>query len=117
MARFRKNKETYGTDGRTSPPTRVCELTDQSTATRDKEKLEQFFLLMDIEVISNILICTRRQDVFWAWHYEKSRIFSNTIYLYRMLVDIKQRNATSFESMVERSDTRAVEKNGRHFGV
>lgn len=47
-------------------PTRVCELIDQSTATWDKEKLEQFFLSMDSEVIANIWICTRRQDDFLA---------------------------------------------------
>jgi hypothetical protein len=91
------------------PPLRVCELIDQSSATWDKEKLEQFFLPMDIEVISNIPICTRRQDDFWAWLYEKRGYFSVRS-AYRMLVVNKQRNTAYFEGKVGRSDTRAVEK-------
>lgn len=64
---------------------------------------------MDSEVISNIPICTRRQDDFWAWHYEKSGIFSVRS-AYRMLVVNKQHNTTYFESTTGRSDTQAVEK-------
>jgi hypothetical protein len=58
---------------------------------------------MDSEVISNIPICTRRQDDFWAWHYEKSGIFSVRS-AYRMLVVNKQHN-TTYESTTGMGDT------------
>jgi hypothetical protein len=45
---------------------------------------------MDIEAIQAIPICTRRFDDQWAWHYERSGVFSVRT-VYRMLADTKRR--------------------------
>lgn len=40
------------------------------------EKLNQFFLPMDVEAIVAIPLSTRVQDDFWAWQFEKTGVFS-----------------------------------------
>ncbi|WVZ97086.1 hypothetical protein U9M48_042647 [Paspalum notatum var. saurae] len=61
---------------RVDRPIWVNDLIDGTTCAWDEQKLTTFFTPMDREVISNIPICTRTQEDFWAWHYEKSGIFS-----------------------------------------
>ena len=53
------------------PPQLVIELIDSQSASRDLQKLQAYFLPMDAEIISNIPLCTRRQEDFWAWHSDK----------------------------------------------
>jgi hypothetical protein len=36
----------------------------------------EFFTLADVAVITSIPLSTRRQDDFWAWHFEKCGLFS-----------------------------------------
>jgi hypothetical protein len=47
-------------------PWRVGDYIDHTQACWNVEKLEQFFLPMDIEVIRGIPLCTRNQSDFWA---------------------------------------------------
>jgi len=49
---------------------------------------------MDAEVASSIPLPMRRYDDFWAWHYEKSGLFSVRL-AYRMLVQ-RQENVTAW---------------------
>jgi hypothetical protein len=51
---------------------------------------------MDIEAIQQIPISFVRQSDFWAWHYERSGVFTvRSAYL--MLVEIKRRRENFFE--------------------
>jgi hypothetical protein len=63
-------------DGNTQvPPRRVCDLIDQTTNSWNWELLHDAFLPMDYEIIENIQLSTRRQEDFWAWHYDRKGIF------------------------------------------
>jgi hypothetical protein len=70
-------------------PRRVCDYIIASSAAWDSDKIEEFFLPMDAEIIQGIPLCTRIQDDFWAWHFEKSGIFSVRS-AYRALVNVKR---------------------------
>jgi hypothetical protein len=52
-------------------PGLVSDYIDRSTAAWNVEKLQEFFLPMDVEVIRGIPLCMRVQEDFWAWHFEK----------------------------------------------
>jgi hypothetical protein len=68
----------------------VEELICFATRTWDIQKLEKFLLPMDIEVVTQIPICYVRQQDFWAWHYEKSGVFT-VCSAYRMIMATKHR--------------------------
>ena len=57
-------------------PKLVSELIIPSMACWDRHKLVQFFNPMDVDIISQIPLTTRRQEDFWAWHYEKREFFT-----------------------------------------
>jgi hypothetical protein len=90
-------------------PMLVSELIDATSATWDRQKLQAHLLPEDVEVIFNIPLCTRCQDDVWAWHHERSGIFSVRS-AYRMHVINKERATTYLESIAGRSDIEAVEK-------
>ena len=72
------------------PPMQVSEYIDNTSCTWRDDRLQQFFLPMDIEVIRAIPLSSRRMDDTWAWHYEKSGILSVSS-VYRLLVQTKKR--------------------------
>ena len=49
---------------RDEPPLKVSELIDSHSATWDIQKLQANLLPMDVEIISNIPLSTRRQEDF-----------------------------------------------------
>lgn len=61
------------------------------------------------EMIANIPICTRRQDDFWAWHYERSGLFSVRS-AYRMLVNQREAERACLVGVAGRSDRRGEQK-------
>jgi hypothetical protein len=70
--------------------------------------LETLFTPVDVEAILSIPVCTRRQEDFWAWHHERTGIFSVRS-TYRMLV-INKHHATAYlENIAGRSDIKAEE--------
>jgi hypothetical protein len=73
---------------RPNPPQMVSELIDQSIASWDHGKLQEFFTPVDVDAITSIPLSTRRQEDFWAWHFEKRGIFSVRS-TYRMLINRK----------------------------
>lgn len=91
------------------PPQNVCELIDQVSVAWDTKKVKAAFLPMDVEAILNIPICTRRQDDFWAWHYDKNGLFSVRS-AYRMLVNTKERRTAWLVSSAAASKHRGEEK-------
>jgi LPS sulfotransferase NodH len=44
---------------------------------------------MDVEIIRGILLCTRNQEDFWSWHFEKNGVFTVRS-AYRVLVSVKK---------------------------
>ena len=92
-----------------NPPSLVCELINQTAACWDQQKLEEFFNPMDVEAISGIPLSTRRQDDFWAWHYEKKGVFSVRS-AYRMLVSNRERTAAWRDGRPGKSDVKSEEK-------
>jgi hypothetical protein len=91
------------------PPQLVSELIDAQTRSWDMEKLQEFMLPMDQEVIRNILLPSRRQEDHWAWHYDKKGIFL-VCSAYRMLVSTKETRTTWLEGSVGVSGVKKVEK-------
>lgn len=91
------------------PPHLVNELIDQTTGCWNKLLLQQHFIPMDQEVIANIPICSRRQEDFWAWHYEKSGKFTVRS-AYCMLIHNKVQRTNWLERNAGKSETRAIEK-------
>ncbi|GJM98367.1 hypothetical protein PR202_ga15374 [Eleusine coracana subsp. coracana] len=70
----------------------VSELIDVAAYSWKREVLNQYFAPADVETILNILINTRRQEDFWAWHHERSDVFSVRS-AYRMLAAQKANEA------------------------
>jgi hypothetical protein len=65
-------------------PKLVSDYIDHTSASWRVDKLEEFFLPMDYEVIKGIPLCTQNQQDFWAWHHERTGLFSVRS-AYRML--------------------------------
>jgi len=90
-------------------PIKVQELINPALMTWDLEPLKLNFLPIDWEVIMSIPLSSRRQEDFWAWHYEKSGVFSVRS-TYRMLVDNRERRTDWIDHNPGRSDLRADQK-------
>jgi hypothetical protein len=78
---------------RYQPPQLVNELIDNYNVAWDSQKLQTLFLPMDHELIMSIPLSTRGQDDFWAWHYDRSGVFSVRT-AYRMLVETREKRTT-----------------------
>ncbi|CAA0830026.1 Unknown protein [Striga hermonthica] len=87
-----------------TPPATVDELINPVLMSWDLEAVKQHFLPMDWE-----LMTTRRQQDFWAWHYEKSGVFSVRL-AYRILVETRERRTDWIEHNAGRSDVKADQK-------
>jgi hypothetical protein len=70
-------------------PRLVSDYIDNTSATWDNSKVDEFFLPMDADVIKGIPLCTRVQEDFWAWHFEKNGVFTVRS-AYRTLVHVKK---------------------------
>jgi len=90
-------------------PQWVHELIDPITLSWDQQKLQEYFYPMDAEVISSIPLTTRRQEDFWAWHYEGTGVFSVRS-AYRLLILKKENNTAWLEEKSGQSDVHANEK-------
>lgn len=91
-----------------NPPQRVSELIDPGRSW-DRQLVGDFFIPMDSDIIFSIPLCTSEQEDFWAWHYEKSGIFSVRS-AYRMLVHNREKRTAWLDHTAGRSDTKANEK-------
>lgn len=86
-----------------SPPRRVSELINHTTMQWRDDVIQTYFYDMDAQLIKNIPLCYSRQDDFWAWHYERSGIFSVKS-AYRMLVHTRTQRQDWLDSRAENSD-------------
>ena len=72
------------------PPESVAEFIDTCTASWNDEKLRQYFLSMDVDIIKEIPICNRRYVDFWARHYDRRGLFSVRS-AYKMLIATREK--------------------------
>ena len=87
----------------------VSDLIDNTTGCWNMQRLKQSFLPMDWEAIASIPLSTRRQADFWAWHYEKTGVFTVRS-AYRMLVSNREKRTDWIEHNPSRSDCSAERK-------
>ena len=59
-----------------NPPQLVSELIDSSSASWNKQRVNEVFMPMDAMIVLGIPLCTRNIDDFWAWHPDKKGKFS-----------------------------------------
>jgi hypothetical protein len=90
-------------------PQLVSDFIDQTSASWDLQKLQRFFLPMDVEVITMIPLSTRRIDGCWAWHFEKTGIFSVRT-AYKMIINIKRTREAWIEEKATPSNHREDEQ-------
>jgi hypothetical protein len=90
-------------------PSHVLEFIDRGTTTWKEEKLQQYMLPMDVELILQIPICTRQHEDFWAWHYDRHGLFSIQS-AYRMLVATRDRREAWLDGTASSSNGAMVEK-------
>ena len=79
-----------------NPPRLASDYFNLSTASWDKQKVEQTIMPMDVEAILAIPICTRNFDDYWAWHFEMNGKFTVRS-AYRMMVAIRNRRGAWLE--------------------
>ena len=73
------------------------------------QAVDTHFLPMDGELIRSIPLSGRRQANFWAWHYEKSGVFTVRS-AYRMLASMCERRSDWIEHNPGRSDVEADQR-------
>jgi len=73
------------------------------------QAVDTHFLPMDGELIRSIPLSGRRQADFWAWHYEKSGVFTVRS-AYRMLASMCERRSDWIEHNPGRSDVEADQR-------
>jgi hypothetical protein len=91
------------------PPQLVSELIDVFNVAWDRDMLQKKFLPMDRDLILSIPLSTRRQDDFWAWHYDKEGVFSVRS-AYRMLIDTRVRRTAWLDELPRCSSMKEREK-------
>jgi ribonuclease HI len=90
-------------------PQMVSDYIHHHIAAWNTEKLEEYFLPMDVEIIRNIPLCTRFQDDFWSWHFENNGQFSVRS-CYRALAATKRVREDWLDGNSAASDTTKEEK-------
>ena len=86
-------------------PQIVNELINQAEVAWKYDMLEEFFTPLGTMTIANIPICTRRQEDFWAWHFDKRGSFS-VHSAYHMLVHRREQHEADVQNIAGRSDHR-----------
>jgi hypothetical protein len=91
------------------PPRLVSDLIDQPTMYWNRSLLHEAFLPMDYEIIENIPLSTRRQTVFWAWHYDRKGVFSVRS-AYKLLVQTRENQTAWLDGTASSSNIKEEEK-------
>jgi hypothetical protein len=97
-----------------NPPRRVSELIDHTSMQWKEDIIHHHFYGMDAQVIKNIPLSYNRQDDFWAWHYERSGLFSVKS-AYRMLIHIRNQRQDWLDSRAGVSDIEGAERRWKLF--
>ena len=72
-----------------NPPMLVSELIDNTSAEWKLNVLEEYMYPMDAEIIKAIPLSTVNQNDTWAWHFERTGLFTVRS-IYRLLVSTKR---------------------------
>lgn len=94
---------------RPNPPILVSELIDAANVAWRSDLLQQYFLPIDIQSITNIPLCTMPMADFWAWQFEKKGPFSVRS-AYRLLAETKKRGEDLLQGRVSVSNMSQEEK-------
>ena len=101
---------------RVGSPLVLSELIDQMSRSWNMQAVRDFLSPLDWELIESIPLSTSPQDdYYWAWHYEKSGVFSVRS-TYRMLVRSWEMLAACAEGRLGRSNVGAQEKKWTELG-
>nr|XP_051221174.1 uncharacterized protein LOC127339353 [Lolium perenne] len=92
-----------------NPPILVSHLIDETSSTWREEIIREFFLPIDAAVIMSIPLCTRRQEDFWAWNFDRRGIFSVRS-TYRMMISTKINRENYYEGNPGSSNAEADSK-------
>lgn len=79
-------------------PSLVGDFIDQSSWCWNLQRLNFFFLPMDVTITRNIPLSTRRQEDFWAWQMDRRGMFTVRSE-YKMLVDTRDRREAWLEGV------------------
>ncbi|PNT63269.1 hypothetical protein BRADI_4g13587v3 [Brachypodium distachyon] len=91
-----------------NPPKLVSDLINADRCW-DVAKLNEHFFPMDVDVIMNIPLGTTTRSDFWAWHFEKTGVFSVRS-AYRMLAHTRSRREDWIEHRAGASDVVGLQK-------
>jgi hypothetical protein len=91
------------------PPTQVSAFIEPVMAIWREEKLREYMLPMDVELILQIPLSSRRQNDFWSWHYDRKGIFSVRS-AYRMLVNTREKREAWLGNVASGSNGELIEK-------
>jgi hypothetical protein len=92
------------------PPVMVADFIDSSSAVWRTDRLQEFFIRMDVDAILVIPLSTRRLNDCWMWHYEKNDLLSVRS-VYRLLVQTKRQREDWLEGRTAGSNTVAEGRN------
>jgi hypothetical protein len=90
-------------------PLRVSEFIELTMAAWKEDKLREFLLPMDVDLILQIPLSGRRQMDFWAWHYDRRWIFSVRS-AYKMLVCTREKREAWLDGTASGSNGATIEK-------
>jgi hypothetical protein len=92
------------------PPVMVADFIDSSSAVWRIDRIQEFFIPMDVDAILPIPISTRCLNDCWAWHYEKNDLLSVRS-VYHLLVQTKWQREDRLEGRTAGSNTVAEGRN------
>jgi hypothetical protein len=87
----------------------VSDFINGTTVTWNEEKLWQFLLPMDVEVVMRIPLSGCRHNDFWSWHYDRRGAFIVRS-AYKMLVATKEKREAWLENRASSSNGEILEK-------
>jgi hypothetical protein len=90
-------------------PVKVADFIDATTATWNEDKLRRYMLPMDVDIILQILLSTRRFDDIWAWHYDRQGAFSVRS-AYRMLIYTRKKREAWLDGRSSSSSSQKTER-------
>lgn len=91
-----------------NPPQLVSDLIDEPSKSWNRQRIVEHLQPPDVPFVVNIPISVRNIEDSWAWHYERSGIFTVRS-AYRLLVDTKKRREDWLEGRPAASNTSTIQ--------
>jgi hypothetical protein len=91
-----------------NPPATVVAFIDEVSASWNINRLDEWFIPIDVDVIRAISINTMAIDEFWAWQHERTGHFFVRS-AYRMLSSVRKRRGSWLNEIASISDQKKEE--------